>query len=253
MKDRKPTTIPVEEAFGTIKKYQVFAVKSNQNLIPFVVSFEKMIQSSFTFLTDFEVNPNQHAAHFNVMYALLSKEDQIHCCIMENKTTNYSSDTSISSNKEKNLPFQTLSLFDDMLYLINSEGFKIFKADVKDYDYLIFIFADKEKIITPYINVFQSYQPFRTIDISYLLEPSAKKEHKNGKLFLQNCFCNFEIKITKFNKQKLLTRLGPQNKIPKENLQYSYKIEIDETITDNLTQNVNDDYLKFLTHEVDSL
>lgn len=253
MKDKKPNSIPVEEAFGTIKKYQVFAVKSNQNLIPFVVLFEKMIQSRFTFLTDFEVSPSKHAAHFNVMYALLSKEDQIHCCIMENKTTNYSNDATISSNKEKNLPFQTLSLFDDILYLFNNEGYKIFKADLRDYDYLIFIFADKEKIITPYINMFQSYQPFQTIDLSYLLEPSAKKEQKIRQQFLQNCFIRFEIKMTQFNKQRLLSRLGSQNKIPKENLQYSYKIEIDETITDNLTQNVNDDYLKFLTHEVDSL
>lgn len=248
---KKLKSIP--DAFGSLKKYHLFAVKSQLDLIPFTAKFEKIIPSHFNYLSDFIVNPDQYSAQFNVMYALLSKEDNIHCCIMENKTTSYSENASLSSNKEKNLPFQTISLFEDTLYLINHEGFKIFKSDLTYYDFLIFIFADKEKNLEPYILPFQSIQTYRTADLSYLLESPITKEEKNIHLFLKNCFSKLEIKITKYNQMSLLKQLGENNRIPKDNILYSLKIDIDDEITDKLTQNVNDNYLRFLTHEVDSL
>ena len=110
----KNTYIDVLDVFGSIKQYKLFAVKSSQNLIHLTASFDLIVWGKFNYLSDFGAAPNQFSAHFSVMYALLSKEENIHCCIMENKTTSYSDQVSVTSNKEKNLPFQTISLFDDV-------------------------------------------------------------------------------------------------------------------------------------------
>jgi len=249
----KNTYIDVLDVFGSIKQYKLFAVKSSQNLIPFTASFDRIVSGKFNYLTDFVAAPNQFSAHFSVMYALLSKEENIHCCIMENKTTSYSDQVSVTSNKEKNLPFQTISLFEDVLYLFNKDGFKIFKTNLNYYDFLIFIFADKEKYLESYINPIFEYEPFKAIDISYLLDQKEGKEKKNIFEFLNNCFCQLEIKISSYQYSKLSMQLGKNNKIPKENILFPLKLDISDEITNKLTQNVNDDYLKFLTQEVDSL
>ena len=252
MKDKKKN-INILDSFGTLKQYKVFAVKSSLNLIPFTAGFERIVMGNFSYLTDLIVSPESYSAHFNVMYALLSKEESIHCCIMENKTTTYSNQASLSSNKEKNLPFQTISLFEDVLYLFNKEGYKIFKADLNYYDFLIFVFADKEKFIEPYINPFLKYNPYKTVDLSHLLNPMVGKEPKNIFEFLKNCFYKLEINITNYHFSKLSDQLGQNNRIPKENILFPLKLEIDDEITDKLTQNINDDYLRFLSQEVDSL
>ena len=172
---------------------------------------------------------------------------------MENKTTSYSDQVSVTSNKEKNLPFQTISLFEDVLYLFNKDGFKIFKTNLNYYDFLIFVFADKEKYLESYINPIFEYEPFKAIDISYLLDQKEGKEKKNIFEFLNNCFCQLEIKISSYQYSKLSMQLGKNNKIPKENILFPLKLDISDEITNKLTQNVNDEYLKFLTQEVDSL
>lgn len=252
MKDKIKYT-KIVETFGSIKQYKLFAVKSSHSLIPFTASFDRIVASKFCYLTDFVADPNQFSAHFAVMYALLSKEENVHSCIMENKTTSYSDQVSLTSNKEKNLPFQTISMFEDVLYLFNKDGFKIFKTNLNYYDYLIFVFADKEKNLEPYIEPIFKYEPYKTIDLSYLLNQNEGKESKNIFEFLKNCFCKLEISITDYNRSKLSKRLGKNNKIPKENILFPLKLEIGDEIYNKLTQNVNDDYLNFLTQEVDSL
>lgn len=252
MKDKK-VNIDVQNSFGSIKQYKVFAVKSSQNLIPFTATFNRIVSGHFSYLTDLIVTPDTYSAHFNVMYALLSKEESIHCCIMENKTTTYSDQASLTSNKEKNLPFQTISMFEDVLYLFNKEGYKVFKANLNYYDFLIFVYADKEKILEPYLDPIFKYTPFKTVDLSYLLNPVGGKETKNIFEFLKDCFYKLEINITNYQYSKLSKQLGNNNKIPKENILFPLKLDIDDEITNKLTQNVNDDYLRFLTQEVDSL
>ncbi len=252
MKDKKKNS-EIYEAFGSLKQYKVYAIKASQQLIPFTASFDRIISGKFCYLTDFVAAPNQFSAHFPVMYALLSKEENIHCCIMENKTTSYSDQVSLTSNKEKNLPFQTISLFEDVLYLFNKDGFKIFKANLNYYDFLIFIFADKEKYLESYINPIFEYEPYKAIDISYLLNQKEGKENKNIFEFLKNCFCQLEVNISSYQYSKLSKQLGKNNKIPKENILFPLKLDINDEIINKLTQNVNDEYLRFLTQEVDSL
>jgi hypothetical protein len=226
-------------------------LKSQLDLIPFTASFEKIIHQQFSYLYDYTVNPEKFNAHFNVMYSLFSRD--IHCCMIENKTLHYNDEETLSSNKEKKLPFQTLSLFQDVLYLINKNGFSIFKAEVKDYDYLIFIFTEKEKGIDHYTDLFLDNSTLKTIDLSYLVEKDTPNLNKIIFQFLKTTFADFELKITEFHQNKLNQLLGEKNRINNENFFVPLKAFIGHDITQKLTQDVNDDYIKILTQEVDSL
>jgi hypothetical protein len=249
MKDKNKTLNG--EVFGSLKKYKLYALKSIRDLIPFTASFEQIIHHQFYFLTNFIVNPEKYDAHYIVMYAMLSRD--VHCCIMENKSVVYNNSESLTSNKEKKLPFQTLSLFEDILYLFNKDGFTIYKADMKDYDYLLFIFADKEKVINHYVEPFENNHLLKTVDLSYLVEKDADKKNNPQFQFLKNTFSNFEVLISKFHQNQLNQILGEKNKILNQNFIVPLKVAIDREITQNLTQNVNDEYIRFLTQEVDSL
>ena len=252
MKDKKNSNPNIHnEAFGSLKKYQLFALKSPLDLIPFTASFEKLIHQPFSFLFSYLVNPERFNAQYNVMYSLFPKD--IHCCIMENKTVIYNDEESLSSNKEKKLPFQTLSLFEDILYLFNKNGFTILKTDIKDYDYLCLIVADKEKTTEHYTQFFVENPIYKTVDLSYLMDKDNPGFNKTNFQFLIKTFSDFQVQISEFHHNKLNQLLGEKNRILNENFYLPLKVFIESDITQKLTQDVNDDYIQILTQEVDSL
>lgn len=239
--------------FGSKNEYKIFAVKSDLSLIPFAAKFEKKIDSQFSFLTTIETIQNGYNAQFSVMYSLVSEEDNLHCSIIENKTTQFSSENLKSSSVEKNLPFQSLSLFNDTLYILNNEGLKIFKSQFSYYDYLIFIHVDKERNIDSLIQKISALKEYKLIEITSLIEKPENNKKALVEVFLKNIFCTLEVFINKFHQNKIQSYLGSCIKIPESNLVNPLKLEIESEITEKMTFNVNPEYVKILTHEVDSL
>ena len=253
MKGKNEYNKQVNIFFGTKNEYKIFALKSDLSLIPFTAQFEKKIDTQFSYLTNIETNQNGYKAHFNVMYSLVSKEENLHCSIIENKTSLFNSEKLISSSAEQKLPFQSLSLFNDTLYLFNNEGLNIFKSTFSYYDYLIFIHVDKERNIDTLFHKIDEKKDFKLIDISPLLEKTENIKDMKVEIFLKNIFCSLEVFISKYHQNKIQTYLGSFHKVPESNIVNPLKLEIDSQITENLTFNVIPEYISMLTNEVDSL
>lgn len=253
MKTKNKLPSKLDDFFGSKNEYRVFAIKSSLSLIPFAAQFERITSSSFSFLTEFYADEDKNKAQFGVMYSLISEQENLHCAIIENKTNQFSTKNTIPSKVEKNLSFQTLSLFEDVLYMFNNEGLTIFKTPLPYYDFLIFIHVEKGRNIDSFVKTILNHKDFKTIDISSLIYITEEKQNKKIGFFLKNIFCSIEVSIGKFHQNKIQTLLGPIYKIPESNLVNPLKVQIESQITENLTLNVNPEYIRLLTNEVDSL
>lgn len=252
MKNKPVHHKEIKDFFGTKNEYSIFAVKSNLSLFPFTSNFEKITSTNFYYLTTIEADPISNKAQFNVMYSLIFKEENTHCYIIENKTTQYANKEVIQASVEKKLSFQTLALFDDTLYLFNKEGLSIFKSNFAYYDYLILIHNQKNKDISFLVDSLFEQKNLKPIDISSLLTSKNPKQDKPIELFLQHTFCSLEVSTLDFQHHQTLSKIGSIFKIPDENIVNPLKVLIEEEITDKLTLNFNPDYLRLLTNDVDS-
>jgi hypothetical protein len=252
MKDKAKFYKEIKDFFGTKNDYNIFAVKSNLSLFPFTSNFEKITSTNFFYLTTIEADPSNNKAKFNVMYSLIFKEENTHCYIIENKTTQFANKEVIQASVEKKLSFQTLALFDDTLYLFNKEGLAIYKSFFAYYDYLILIHNEKNKDISSFVNTLFDQKNLKPIDVSTLLNSNNKKQDKPIEVFLQKTFCTLEVFTVQFHHNQTLAKIGPIYKIPDENIVNPLKIYIDPNITEKRTLNFNSDYLRLLTNDVDS-
>lgn len=252
MKEKIKHYKEIKDFFGSKNEYKIFALKSNLSLFPFTSHFEKITTTNFFYLTNIIADPGNNQAQFNVMYSLVSKEDNTHCYIIENKTSQYANKEVIQASVEKKLSFQTLALFDDTLYLFNKEGLTIYKSYFAYYDYLVLIHNQRDKDISFLVNTLFEQKNLKPIDISTLLITNNKKQDKPIEDFLIKTFCTLEVSTQKFQHKQTLSKIGPIFKIPEENIVNPLKLQIESQITENLTFNFNSDYLRLLTTDVDS-
>jgi len=243
----KTPILNIHDFFGAYNIYRIFALKSELNTYPFVNTIGQTANTTFTLLDVFEQSIDNFSAHFSVFYAEIHKQASIHCLLLENKAV-INQQHQFVSKTEKKLHFQTGFLFEEWLYIFNSQGLRCFNIELSDIDYLLLIFTNKNienEVIGSIINNLALFQPH---DISYLLEKNQISYDVKINEFLRVFFCRNEVAANKFSRRRKLDLLAPIKQIPYSNLLFRIPVLLEnESIADNFQ--LSDKYVKFLKED----
>ncbi|MCL1851308.1 MAG: hypothetical protein FWF70_07915 [Bacteroidetes bacterium] len=234
-KQHKKKTLNTADFFGVYNTYRIFALQSEASAFPFAHQLGEAMQTSFSILPDFEYHSNKFIAKFSVFYAEYSQEESIHFLLLENKTVHFNQTDIFVSKIEKNLPFQTLSLFEEWLYLFNNQGLRCFDSGIDNADYLLLLYAKKDIENDIFAHILKKIAPFKAKDISYLIEREQTSAEVKMVSFLRDFYCKYEVKATYFSRKRKMDILAPVKQIPRKNLQYPIPILLENnSIADNL-------------------
>jgi len=248
MAKKKKNTLNIHDFFGTYNAYRIFALKSDSSVFPFANQLGQAIQTTFTILPCFEYNSDKYFALFTVFYAEYSQQDSFHCLLVENKAVISNQQELFISKAEEKLSFQTLSLFEEFLYLFNKQGFRCFDTDFEDIDYLLLLFAKKNIENEMFSQFLKKIETFKVKDVSYLLEKNQTSNETKIVVFLKDFFCKYEVRSHQFLRKKEKDLLAPITQLPRQNLQYPIPILLENNaLADNLQ--LSSEYLRFLEEE----
>jgi sulfur relay (sulfurtransferase) DsrC/TusE family protein len=232
---RREKSLKIPDFFGTYNTYRIFALQSDFSVFPFANQLGKALQTSFTIVPDFEFVSNKFAAQFTVFYAEYSQEESIHFLLLENKTVKFNQQDNFVSKTEKKLPFQTLSLFEEWLYLFNDQGLRCFELEFANMDYLLLLFAKKDIENDVFSQFLQNITPFKARDVSYLIEKEQTAAEAKIVSFLRDFYCKHEVKAFRFSRKRRMELLAPVKQIPKQNFQFPIPILLENnSIADHL-------------------
>jgi hypothetical protein len=241
MATRKTSGININDFFGLSKKYMVCAVKSDLGLYPFILQLRKCCHVDFSFLGTFKPDIPKYGAHFLMMYSITSDAEKMNVVVLENKTSHFNEAEKIHSKTERNLNFQTLSLFDDFLYIFNSQGKFLFKSDFPDYDYLILIYTAKEQDFTSFTSQLSYYKSLKLVYNSKVPVNSSNKLEMSKIAFLKELFCSVEMNISEFKNQIDNRLLSKRKSIPFINLTNQSRIELSRVMNTKYVDLLNKD------------
>ncbi|MDR2971215.1 MAG: hypothetical protein LBU83_04715 [Bacteroidales bacterium] len=234
-KQSKKTSFFIHDFFGTYNSYKIFALQSELSILPFANQLGKKINTNFSLLPDFEFTSNKFVAFFSVLYAEFNHEEAIHLLLLENKTVNFNQQDYLISKSEKKLPFQTLYLFEEWLYLFNNQGLHCFDFVLPNMDYLLLLFAKKDIDNEVFSHLLKNITPYNVQNVSYLIEKEQTASEKKIVSLLRDFFCKYEVKANYFSRKKKMDILAPIKQVPNQNLQFPIPILLENnSIADNL-------------------
>jgi hypothetical protein len=140
--------------------------------------------------------------------------------LLENKALISNQESIFVSKEEKKLSFQTLSMFDEYLYLFNNQELRCFDAEVEDIDYLLLLFAKKDIECEMFSIFSKDLSPFRAQDVSFLLEREQTSAQEKISTFLRDFFCKYEVMANQFSRKRKMEILAPVQQIPVANQQF---------------------------------
>ena len=125
-----------------------------------------------------------------------------------------------------------MSLFDDYFYFFNQKtNKKLFSSPLRNYDFLIFLYSDKNYNIAEVIDKLGSQPSFMMQDVSEMLQPNGKTQKKQVTL-LQNLIEYFGVKMNEVQEEKIRARLR-NKEIPQNNV-IDRRYDVRQTITSPL-------------------
>ena len=245
---QKKKSLHIPDFFGMYNTYRIFTLQSELSAFPFANQLGKAAQTTFCILPDFEYSSTKFTAKFTVFYAEYSQEESIHFLLLENKTVKFNQQDHFISKSEKKLPFQSLSLFEEWLYLFNNQGLHCFNLNLENVDYLLLLFAKKDIENDIFLQLLKNITPFHAKDISFIIEKEQTATEVKIVSFLRDFFCKHEVKATQFSRKRKINLLSPIKQIPKQNLQYPIPILLENSeISSNLQ--VSEEWLSLLTED----
>lgn len=224
----------IKSAFGENFTYNIFAVKSQNSFFRFIDTIGKQLKLSFSYMTTQVLTTDEHEGKFRVAMALHSSDEEVCCYIMENKTYNYKGCNFLKSNKEKNCTFQTLSLFEEMLYFINMHGLAMHREQIANYDYLILSVMENGYNINieNFEHQLMQKSTFTVQNISNILtNTSSKKKKEPLSEILKDLFYQLEIYKREFLKTNKRKNLSLRTTIPVENIDHLFLPPLGENET----------------------
>jgi sulfur relay (sulfurtransferase) DsrC/TusE family protein len=247
-KKKKAPLLNIPDFFGTYNTYRIFGLKSELSSFPFANQLGQTLHTTFTILTDFERCSNQFAAQFNIFYAEYSQNESIHCLLLENKALISNQKEIFVSKAEKKLSFQTLSLFDEYLYLFNNQEPRCFELSLGDMDYLLLLFAKKDVEMDIFSHFSRNLTPFKAQNITFLLEKQQTSAQEKIVTFLRDFYCKYEVRANQSSRKRKMDLLSSTQQLPNQNLQFPIPIRLEnEMAADNLQ--LREEYLALLAGE----
>jgi hypothetical protein len=246
-KAKKNQSVNMAQFFGMCNTHRIFALQSELSAFPFANQLGKAENTTFTILHDFDYHSNQYSAFFSVFYAEYSQQESIHCLLLQNKAAINNQNELFVSKAEKNLRFQTLSLFDEYLYLFNKQGLHCFDAPIENIDYLLLLFAKKDIENDMFSQFIKNVSPFNAKDVTYLLEKEQTSSEAKISTFFKDFYCKYEVKANMLSKNRAAALLAPVQQIPKENQPSNLARLENEALAGNVQ--LSEEYVRFLKEE----
>lgn len=232
----KREKIFLDDFFGITTDYYLFAVKTVFSLFRFAAKLEHLFSTNFYYLgeTFLQDKPD---LKFAMLGSQICKEEEVNAVIIENKTSQF--DLFNIYKTEKELPFSTLPLFQDDFYIFNNDGLKFYKWEFQNIDYLLLIYTKKEREVEHVFKQLESLSRIKTTNVSAIINDFKRRTDKIT--FLQQLFCEAEVRNSQFRYEQKRNRLTGRTEIPKQNLCYAERYELlSKVAIDNLDIEVDD-------------
>ena len=235
MAQKSNPKVKVDDFFGTQKDYYVFGVQSVKSLFRLATDLGNMFGCDFFYLEQYAIKEKPDLS-YHLMYALISDSEEIHCFLMENKTS-HDSQFNVAET-EKKLSFHTMNLFEDDFYILNKKGLRLFSWPFINVDFLILFYTEKERNITCFFEQLQSIPRLKLLQDFDIMKYKKSAPHIQRRKFFQNFFCDVEIKSRNFMKQRSEALFHLPMHGQGENNQFS--------LNDNLLRPLNLEYINYL-------
>ena len=248
MAKKRKKTFNIPDFFGAYNTYKIFALQSELSTFTFANQLGQATHATFTMLPGFEYNSDRFSALFSVFYAVYSHLEPVHCLLLENKAVISNQHEIFVSKAEQNLSFQTLSLFEEYLYLFNKQGLRCFDMKHEDMDYLLLLFAKKEIDKGLFSQFSKNLEPYKAQDVSYLLKKEQTAAEVKTVAFLRDFYCKYEVKANQFSRKRERDLLAAVKQIPAQNLQFPIPARLEYNVMADYLQ-LSEEYLQFLREE----
>lgn len=216
-----------QECFGMTKQYKMLMVKSQHEPMRFASLLAKLYNRPFSFIADYAPDLSLPEIKFPTYYSIIDSSKNINMLVMANRT----SVPAATDNQVYN-PLESLSLFDDSFYFFNQRtDKKLFSSPLRNYDFLIFLYGDKDYSIAEVMDKLSSQPSFVMEDVSEMLESDVKSQKKQVTL-LQNLIEYFGVEMNEVQEEKIRTRLR-NKEIPMKN-DIDRRYDVRQTITSPL-------------------
>lgn len=225
----------VDDFFGTQKDYYVFGIQSGKSLFRLAADLGKVFACDFFYLEQYAIKDKPELS-YHLMYAPISESEELHCFLLENKTSHDSQFNVVET--EKNLSFHTMSLFEDDFYILNNKGLRLFTWPFLNVDFLMFFYTEKDRNIAWFFEQLQSIPRLKILEVSDFMQYKKSPNHIQRRKFFQNLFCDVEIKSRNFMKKRAETIFHLPMHNHSENNQFS--------LNDNLLRPLNLEYIDYL-------
>lgn len=223
-----------KECFGSGRQYTILMVKSQHEPMRFAARLAKIFRKNFTFLADYAPVPDLHPdILFPTYFSVIDAAKNTHMLVMANRTPVPSASNGTNPN-----PLLGIPLFDEenFYFFNNRRNNQLFKcSSQRDFDFLIFLYSNKDTSISDVIQVIMEQDTFMTEDITYYLLPDMQKTEASKRIsVLQNLIEYFGVMMN--NKLEAQIRQQVGNKaIPMSNYVHR-RFQVEQVITSSLME-----------------
>lgn len=207
----KKHTLDLESYFGQHKNYYIFLLKSNTVPVRMAANLGDLFHHPFLFIDQIRLPLCEKECAFPLFFSRFNSQNEANLILMPNKATLSAADISDASD-----PLLGLPLFDEEAYIFNRHGRFRFPCEWEDFDYLLFLSAEKDSRVSE--KVLDVLKNTKFQDISSMIQPKGnKKAEKERVSFLQRLIIDFDVMVSDFLEEYIRRKLGGVTTIPDEN------------------------------------
>ena len=210
----KEHKLDLQSYFGQHKNYFLFLLKSDTVPVRMAAQMGDLFRLPFRFLEQIKLPVCGKECVFPLFFSRFSYQNEADLILMPNKSTLSAEDVSETSD-----PLLGLSLFDEDAYIFNRHGRFNFPCEWTDYDYLLFLSAEKDSRACEL--VLDVLKETRFQDISAMIQPKDNRKAERERVsFLQRLVIDFDVMVSGFLESYVCGKLGAVLSIPDDNHLY---------------------------------
>lgn len=225
----KKKEVDWKECFGSSRQYTMLMVKSQHEPMRFAARLASLFQRKFSFIADYAPDRTREDIAFATYFSVIDPVKNINMLVMANHTT---VPASLSGSVQS--PLLGLPLFDEYFYFFNYKGHnRLFACSQKNYDYLVFLYSDKDRNTEEVVGKLSSQSSFMVQDVTEFLYPDMQKRNDKKRIsVLQNLVEYFAVMMNDLQDEMNRRMLG-NKEIPMSNY-VNKRYQIDLVITSPL-------------------
>lgn len=221
------------DCFGFTRQYTLLMVQSKHEPMRFSAKLANLYHCQFTFLADYAPDLTRPDIKFATYFAVLDAARDVQMVVMANHT-----EVPAATDDSKQSTLFSLPMFNDNFYFFNGKGKdkRLFGSPLNNYDYLIFLYSDKDYNTSEIVEKLQNTPTFMAEDVTYLLGSEVQKNEAKRRIsVLKNLIEYMGVHMIDFQEERMKSRLN-NKKIPIQNHvgRRSDNVDVKQTITSPL-------------------